>query len=259
MTDLERRALRRRLGADPYYLGDKYNKKTPAPPKKRNEIIAPDKDRETLEDAFYNEEEDVDIGNLTKGSPKQKFQHTKGRLERHLADEDRKRGTKFPSGEKDIWKGYPRNTGVSPEGKRVLTPGDYTKNIGNQRGQKSGVLTPGDYTRNIGNQKSQKSGALTPGDYTRNIGNEKSKQSRAVLTPGDYTKNIGKKSSASNYNKNRTNYATINGEKYGEAVNVSTSVKGEKTGGNNSRQVLENGFKQKKEEKKNSGFRGIKP
>ena len=142
---------------------------------------------------------------------------------------------------------------TKPESKRVLTPGDYTRNIGNQKSQKSGALTPGDYTKQIGNGNRSTSGGGTArsksaASMRNNAIPAGYATERDVSPEGKWVLNRGR------------NYATINGEKYGEAVGVASSAKGERTT-NNSRQVLEDGFRgrQKKEEKKQAGFRGIRP
>ena len=123
-----------------------------------------------------------------------------------------------------------RNLGIKRQerqGNGALTPGDYTKLIGNNTNaqpllridplerndrtpaevsdadddiiSKLGIkkntkaLTPGDYTKLIGNNNAQATArnALTPGDYTKLIGNNAQAATRNALTPGDYTKLIG--------------------------------------------------------------------
>lgn len=126
--------------------------------------MAQPKNRKILEDAF-SEEDAGDWDELVKSKTKKPSRLRNPANSNYRYAEDRRRESKRPSGNENIWKGYAEkdagyvyddfvvddnpvnpyhNTGLSEreqehirKKKVAMTPGDYTKNIGNGNGNKN--------------------------------------------------------------------------------------------------------------------------
>lgn len=240
--------------------------------------------RRALNDAFYNNEEDVDIRDLTAGSPNSNgavvsdmdingdedwdnFVRSKAPKPSRLRNpansnrfyaEDRRQSSRRPSGDRNIWDGVDGPSGYVYD--------DF-------------VVDDSWIRRNADTAESaSRSPAVRNGEQRvmekndRNISAKMNPGKRAVLTPGDYTKKIG------NYKKESisgsTPVAKLNPIKRDSALSASTNNTEQKGNrkevregtmnrmGSSPRQTLENGFREEEEKKKKSGstgFKGIRP